>query len=347
MGSTELERIVIEGSPQELGHSHGEILRTRIQYMYDERLDLALSTSPEMGKATIQRVCESLWQYASERYVKLGVELSATAQASNLAPWQLILAGGVTDVIDLATPRPNPLHECTVSIDPRKDFIGGTWDSHPSAIEGLVLLHRKPKSGPHSLALTTAGWPAQQGVNSSGLAFATTNLTPVARSRQGLVYIASLAILARLSCVRDVIAFVEAETFCSGHSYLALDSSGDAAIADTTGAKSEVHPILSQTVKANHYEATSSIDDNTSYAYLAGSQARQAEMTSVFRYVRDPSSFRAALAGNDLLNRKQEEQVATCAHFFISARSQTIWYGLGPPDSHVERSSELLKAELG
>ena len=345
--SRDIPYLKVAGSYKEIGKIHGDVFANRISSLYQDRLNILLNANPNISLTSIKQISEKLWK-ATENFDEcIAEEVSATAEACGLDPWQMIIAGGYSDVLDLINPKIGGLyHECTVAINPIKGFIAGTWDSHPSAINSLILLERHPINAPSTLALTTCGWPCQQGINSNGVGFAITNLTPSRVNNLGLIYISANAVIGMEGSVSSVINRFEATGFCSGHSYVVLDSS-QGAIIETTSENIFVRKVNDIQTKTNHYwQGKGAIDTNSRYQFLKGSKNRQDELFTNIIEVSYPEDFSKCLSNSSLVNRKNMDEVAvTCAHFFISVNNKTLWYAKGPAFSETG-ANQMLSKEL-
>lgn len=334
IGDNDVPFLRVAGSPQDMGHKHGATFSPLIRSLFRSRMAILEQCCKPCAKSNIQETAEHLLLSLSEIDLDLFAEINAVAFAAGLSPWQLIVAGGYTDIIDILRPiqEAGPDHECTLAVDPAKGYIAGTWDSHLSARDSLIVLERHPDKGLATLALTTAGWPCQQGVNSQGLAFAITNLTPQCARSSGLIYIAANAVVAGARSVADACETFSKLRFCSGHSYVLTGGDGAGAIIETTGENSRVFHVNTLTTKANHYwGGKEAIDDNRSYAYLEGSLTREAELRKNLSGEIDPATFRLCLTRCNSVNRTDEKgNGVTCAHFVISARDRSLCYQKGP-----------------
>lgn len=330
--NTEIPYFKISGSYEEMGRQHGETFSLLIQNLYNERLNILLDANRRITVNDLKVISEGLWNAIEHFDIRIAKEVLATASACGLSTWQMIIAGGYSDLLDLVNPHnEGKFHECTVAINPNEGFIAGTWDSHTSAMDSLIILERHPNNEPATLALTTAGWPCQQGVNSNGIAFAITNLTPRSISKSKLVYIAANAGLCYGKSVKSLTSQFSKLSFCSGHSYIILDKN-DGAIIETTGDNVRVMCISELKIMTNHYiEDINSIDDNSNYQYLTFSQQRSDELGRNILNVMHPNDFSECLAKCKLVNRSnQTEMITTCAHFYISINDLSIWYSKGP-----------------
>ncbi|AGF80095.1 putative choloylglycine hydrolase (plasmid) [Desulfocapsa sulfexigens DSM 10523] len=346
----EVPFLKISGSPKEMGLTHGETYRNLIGTLFEIRHELLLKGAKGSDENKIEDIAYSFWKYISNFDKPLAIELESTAKAANILPWKLVVAGGFTDLMDALSTTIHPdYHECTVAIDPAKGFIAGTWDSHPEAGEALILLERHPNNGPATLALTTAGWPCQQGLNSYGVGFAITNLTPNKSSKHGLVYIAANAFLGTAQSTSHILNQLKTETYCSGHSYIVLDRTGSGAIMETTNTTTNILQINSLTTKANHYlSGPQSIDNNSNYLYYDYSISREKELHENISQMANAQDFPSCLFNSQKVNRTDSSQVAiTCAHFLISVIDNTIWYAKGPalPPLKYQMLSKTLSDE--
>lgn len=182
--------LLISGTPEEMGRVHGETFSPLIQKLYHDRLGLLLKSRGGISVRSIKRIALYLWGAICRNCEIIAREVEETAKAAGLHPWQVVIAGAFTDILDLLLPKCHgEHHECTIAINPRSSFIAGTWDSHESAMDSLIILERHPLGAPATLALTTAGWPCQQGVNDAGIGFAITNLTPTASLKERITSI--------------------------------------------------------------------------------------------------------------------------------------------------------------
>jgi hypothetical protein len=341
--TAEIRRLEVSGSFAEMGAAHGETCRDEIVALYEVRRDIIGSECPRLTTGRLRTVCTGLWECVAGQHNELTSEVAATATAATLDPWQMIVAGAYTDVLDVCREKASRgRDECTVGVSADRKFIAGTWDSHSSAVEALVLLTRRPDVGPATLALTTAGWPAQQGVNDAGIAFAITNLTPQTARPAGLPYIAANALLASATSVEWFVSLAEREHFCSGHSYLLTDGRGNAAIIETSDHGVDAWSVDRNEAHANHYRTLSTIDNNSSYEYLTGSVAREEELANVMEQVDGPETFGSALLESRHINRTDADGGAvTCAFFFLDAQRAEMWYRRGPARGEAMKLATL------
>jgi hypothetical protein len=89
--------------------------------------------------------------------------------------------------------------------------------------------------------------------------------------------------------------------------------------------------VESIATKANHYRASSSLDDNSAYGEVENSRARESELATFAGRIHDPTGFGDALLGSRIVNRMDRTApTVTCAHFFLDAPKRELWYQRGP-----------------
>jgi Acyl-coenzyme A:6-aminopenicillanic acid acyl-transferase len=356
-----MREITVSGSLCEMGEQHGEAAADLIADLFATRFELLVhqmaAAVPAGAASDAARQVES-WTRALVGEIvthlpDVATELTAVARASSLQPWKLIVAGGYTDVLGgLVTPRhQRHASECTIvamrGIRGGGTIIAGTWDSHASASPALVLLRRQPASGISTLALTTAGWPAQQGVTSAGLAFATTNLRP-RRGGPGVVYIGALAQLLSARSLDDAREVLLGLPYCSGHSYPVGDRHGRLLLVETSNeAKAELMCDRDVLAHTNHYLAPGLEGENPRDEHLPNSVGRLRRVEAMtasssaesvrqrmWTILRDHG--RAGSAG--VCRHGEGHETRSCAAFVIDAARRSIEFTDGPACSRARRT---------
>lgn len=337
-----LKKIVIEGSPEEMGNAHGEILKDKIVNLANERKQLLYEQIDGLTEDKLIDVTLDTFRLLKLSRPLLYRELVATSISAGIEEHELLIAGGYTDILDsLSSNDRGKISECTVAINATTGYLYGTWDSHPSAEKSLVLLERRPTlSNVNTLALTTAGWPAQQGLNNYGLAFAITNLTPKTAIKKGIHYIVANAVMANSKSIADFLGFAQHNLFSSGHSYLLLDKSRRAVVIETNKENLSVVEVQDNFVMTNHYCIPPQIDNNDRYAYYKASKERRSEMSEASSLINSPEEFSKWLSNSKIVNKKYKiDAIAvTCAYFFIVPETQTLFYCKGASYGEQMRS---------
>lgn len=330
---TTIKYLSVEGTPKNMGLAHGEEFKDKILFLLEERTTLLFKCLPSLTLEQLRRTCQKQYNYFKLHCPTLEEEVSSIAKAANIKPYQLVQAGGYTDLLDsLGINHGYNLSECSIAMRPEEGYMAGTWDSHPSAIEGLILLKRAPaNTALRTLALTTAGWPAQQGINSSGLAFSITNLTPRRARKRGMNYIAANAVMSTCANIENFLQFAEKVKFCSGHSYLILDSNNRSCVIETSADRFISRVLLEPYIMTNHYRLYPKLDDNSNYRYLDGSINRQIEMEKTSLGFSSPQEFSKSMSQSLHVNKKDLHGVSvTCAYFFLVPKKQELYFSKGP-----------------
>jgi isopenicillin-N N-acyltransferase-like protein len=223
----------LAGSPAEMGSQHGEAHRMQITHLAELRLDYICREFGKDARDTARAAASRMEAQIERLLPDVHAEMAATARSAHVSCWELIVAGALSDVIDVvarhAPPArpPQPLNECTLTAT-RLPGAGddvvlcGTWDSHAFATGSLALCRRRPTRGPATLALTTFGWPMQQGVTSDGLGFTIANLV-AKRTGSGVPFVAALAHAATKRSAQDAATGVSALPHASARFYMFSD----------------------------------------------------------------------------------------------------------------------------
>lgn len=265
----------VSGTREQIGLQHGEQLRLEIGALCELRTELAV-THANGDMHLVRETAEIFLKSIRNQLPLVTTELLSIARAANVEQWRLIVAGAYSDIVSqcclkVQTRPEQPEHECTLFIyydqDSSEYCVGGTWDSHVGADKFLLLLEREVTGGCKTLALTTVGWPAQQGINSLGLAFATANIIPN-QGEYGVPYIASMACIAETDKVSTAIETLQGLRHASSHAYMLIDASGQSACAETSclgvGVVTTYDSVLAHT---NHFLFIEflKLNRNTSY----------------------------------------------------------------------------------
>ena len=183
----EIRRIVLEGSPEEMGACHGESYKDEIRAYAEDRVALSSSGSWSGRAASREEVLElaaSMLPAHRSYSAPLCAEMEAMARACDLSAAEAIVVGGGTDFVDAlrATGAGVPEEDdCTAVLVPNamadgQGFLAQTWDMHASATEHVTLLDVRPPAAPRSLVFSTVGCLGQIGVNEAGIAIGINNL---------------------------------------------------------------------------------------------------------------------------------------------------------------------------
>jgi hypothetical protein len=223
--------VEVAGSYEQMGSAHGEQCRERIRELAELRINYLVRSYGAGSLGVIKAVSGQMANEIERNTPAVYMETTATARAANVAYWMLVVAGALSDIDDLVSRvfnKPNATRpECTLipaRLAEGAVILSGTWDTHADAARYHLVLRRDPIAQPATLALTTFGWPMQQGVTSAGLAFAITNL--VARTAgTGIPYIAVLPAVAACHTFEAALRTLRRLPHCSGRFYAMADES--------------------------------------------------------------------------------------------------------------------------
>ena len=231
-----IRRLVLSGSPRQLGAEHGRAYPEDIRRYTDERVHLASNGSWAGREATREDalgLAEAMLPAHRAYAPDLTEEMEAMAKASGLSAAEAVIVGGFTDFVDAVRCQADVVPEeddCTAVLVPDalaegSGFLAQTWDMHDSATEHVVLLEIEPESGPRAFVYSTVGCLGQIGLNDAGIAIGINNLA-AAKGRLGVTWpfvvrkaLQQTDIEAALACVVDA-------DLAGAHNYLLLDRHG-------------------------------------------------------------------------------------------------------------------------
>lgn len=231
-----MRRIVLSGSAEERGRSHGESFRDEIRAYADDRVALSSSGSWSGRSASREEVlalAESM-RPAHEAYSSdLNVEMEAMAAASGLTPAEAIIVGGFTDFVDALRETGSGVPEeddCTAVLVPGSlttghGFLAQTWDMHDSATEHVVLLDIQPIEGPRSFVFSTVGCVGQIGINETGLSVGINNLS-AARGTRGVTWPMVIREVLQQTEIDAALNRILEAPLAGAHHYLLMDAQG-------------------------------------------------------------------------------------------------------------------------
>jgi hypothetical protein len=329
-----------------MGSQHGESLRELIRDLAYERLDIIVKANPGIRVETIQEIAEDVLTITREALPAMYVESLATARAADVHHWLLLVAGGFSDIHDLAAKamgNESTVSECTLwpAAGPSGTIrLVGTWDSHATAQQALVIVRRRLNSGLCTLALSTAGWPMQQGVTSNGLAFAIANLVASTTS-SGTSYICALPEIVAAQNAADAANHAAAISLCSARYFSFADAAGEFAALESDGRKSWISNH--KTAHTNHFvfDGSSTAEGRPQIA-VSSEHRRHSGTAFVDGVVRSVDTLFEELAFNDgtdfsIAQLGEGRNDRTCAAFILEPANQRLLFTIGPPTRGISQ----------
>lgn len=195
-----LETVRVSGTPEQMGHAHGETLRDPIRAFCEQRVAALREYMAERGDPRAGEVlavatrCLAIlrdWDPAG------AAEHAAVAAAAGVDPGLLYAVANMTDLRDvilLGAPGPADAEGCSAFVLPpslaREGTVlaGQTWDLNPQDLDHVVAIHREPADGVETWCITCVGCPSLMGMNAHGVALGTTNVK-TRGSRPGVGYL--------------------------------------------------------------------------------------------------------------------------------------------------------------
>jgi hypothetical protein len=330
----------LQGSAEQMGAEHGESLRDVILDLANERLDIILSENPGASSGQVQDLSLEVLEHTRKTLPFIYKESLATSRAAGLPHWLLLVTGGFSDIFDLVAKSVGSgasVNECTLwpAVGPSGAIrLVGTWDSHATAQESLVVVRRQTNTGLSTLAISTAGWPMQQGVTSNGVAFAIANM--VAKKRAvGTSYICALPEIVAAATAREAVNRARAIRFCSARYFSFADSSGEFLALECDGQTSWINTL--PVAHTNHFIFDDALAAEGRPEIVRSSELRrQAAMAHVDGAVRSISALLESLAFTDATDSSiaqlgEGRANRTCATFVLEPALRRITFTIGPP----------------
>jgi isopenicillin-N N-acyltransferase like protein len=263
--------IELSGPPQKMGRQFGEGLREQTRRFAEIRLARCIDAARELGLAVdagfVLDICRRSVQ-AHQRYDEsVWAELHGIAEGAGLSDEMILICNGLTDLKDAVQAAagatwagpPADSGGCTAwlaapeATAANRALAGQTWDMHADARDFIVVVKRKPDSGPATIAMTTAGCLSLVGINSAGVAVGNNNLRPI-DARPGVMYLAMIHKALSQSSLAGAVNAITGADRCSGHNYYLAGPNGEIVDIEATAAESEViQPAGATYAHTNHY----------------------------------------------------------------------------------------------
>ena len=231
----ELRQIHCQGTPEQMGHAHGEQLRSEIHRFVAQRFDALEAYMTERNLLDIAGFLEVGAQCLSiaRSWDPDGTsELEAIARAANVDAVRLYAAGNMTDLRDVVLlPASDSDEGCSALVVPpnlSSDatlYAAQTWDLNPTDLEFVVAVHRTPARGPESWSITCTGCLSLMGMNETGLTVGTTNIK-ARDTRPGVGYLSLLHRALAASNVDEAKELIRSAPRAAAHTYWLADSAG-------------------------------------------------------------------------------------------------------------------------
>lgn len=233
----ELKTYQFKGTPEQIGHGHGEALRETIQRFVQVRLEAAARYFQQQGIKEeglidgLRHTGKRCWQMLGQWDPQGFAEHNAIARAARVDAADLYTITNYTDVRDayrLTGNRPDA-EGCTALMAPpsctreNRLLAGQTWDLNPEDIDYVIASLCIPNKGPARWNIALAGCLSLMGMNSLGLAVGTTNLKTWG-SRPGIGYINLIHRSLRCQSLTEAASLLAGAPKSGAHSYWLADA---------------------------------------------------------------------------------------------------------------------------
>lgn len=241
-------RLILQGSPREMGLQHGEALRQPIRELAAIREDLVRRRMPRWRLSDIHALAREMIGVL-ERHPAAFAEFDGIARASGVAPQSLMVLNNYTDMRDFD----NADEGCSTfaARHGNRYVCGQTWDMHASARP--YVAHVSKAGGESAELLTLAGCLAIAGVARGRLGVFINNMN-CAETATHLMWPALVHGMLRQPGGDAAVQFLRDNLPCSGHNYLVCDDTVIANV-EATGQQMEATFLQAQgiTFHTNHY----------------------------------------------------------------------------------------------
>lgn len=205
-------------NPKTIGETHGEILRDKIQEIFEIRLERIMTEPQFKTEDQVMKLCRQHLPMLNNFDPDLFAELQGISGASNLLPEAIVLINHYTDIRDIGYPS-NSEGECTAIYTPGSNgpLFGQTWDIHGTAKDYVVVLHLK--MGDYKCAVfTIAGCLGMTGISNNNLGVCINNLNSF-DAKIGVIWPAMVRKMLKQKSALDGKNIVESSAKSSGRYY--------------------------------------------------------------------------------------------------------------------------------
>jgi len=235
MALLQLDKLVLHGTPAQMGAQHGEALRQQIQAFVPMRFEATLAYLAALGHGDVgplvavgKQCLQAYSQWDPDGYA----EHCAIAAAAGVNTVDLYTAANMTDMRDvlaLSQSTPADGEGCSAALIPPgwtrdgRAIAAQTWDLNPQDIDYVVAIRRIPLEGPQTWSVTCTGCLSLVGINSAGLAVGTTNIKTLG-SKVGVGYMGILHKMLNSSNFADAARVCADAPRAAAHTYWLADA---------------------------------------------------------------------------------------------------------------------------
>ncbi len=242
----------LRGTPEAMGRAHGEACREAIRQFAAERVALAgdpLWAGRELSRHAVLAAARESLAHHARHAPDLTAELSAMAEACDLAPEEALVVSGFTDFVDTVytqpAPAPTAADNCTAMLIPpqraehRQGLFAQTWDMHESATDHVMLIDGRPDGGIPFLAFTSMGCLGMIGMNAAGITVGINNLSG-ADGKPGVTWNFVVRRILQQDTFSAALACVTDAPLAGAHNYLIMDGEGQGANVEASATRCKV-----------------------------------------------------------------------------------------------------------
>ncbi len=159
-----MERVTVNGSPEEIGLQHGKKLKEKIEASWDFYSQILFGNQMTLLEEYGNSYLEAIQGFAPE----YGIEIRAVAKGAEMAPWQISALNARTEIFHIIMEK-MAAGECTALYLPGSRILGQNWDWMEQLEPLFIVMQIERTDGHKILQVTEPGIIGKIGLNSKGL----------------------------------------------------------------------------------------------------------------------------------------------------------------------------------
>ena len=363
-----MRTLELQGTFRAMGAAFGEACRDEIRSLYALRINNAIEQAMSYGgRRTDERklltVAEQCLPIVQAYHPSGYEELEGVAAGAGLCLAQIWAMNALTDLrdlaafSDLASADAEGCSSIVVGADVASDGVGlcgQTWDLSTDNMPFVLMVRRRPTTGPETLCLTTVGCLSLIGMNAHGVAVGTTNIR-ASDVRLGVGYLDVIHRALTAKSASEARTAISEAPRAAAHYFYVIDATGDAwAIECTAKAHESVDASQGVYVHCNHFLQAPLLDLEVRGTPMASSHHRQARLTELAKSAAHPlsesalmRSFEDTSGGDNAICRHDFNGISSNGAVVMAPSRRALWVVHGPPDSGRWTSMSLTATPAG
>lgn len=343
-----MRTLELVGTFEDMGVAHGEACRDEIHVLYARRIANAVEQAHLYGGRTIDEggllaLSERCLPFVAEYHPAGLEELRGIATGAQLSLTQVWAMNALTDLRDVAAFSAPPDGEGCSSFIVQSDlaaegrrFCGQTWDLSTDNMPHVLMVRRRPDTGPETLCLTTTGCLSLIGMNAFGVAVGTTNIRSY-DSRIGVGYLDVIHKALTEASAEDAVDTIVSAPRAGAHYYYVMDESRAMAVECTAMQHETVEVTTGAYVHCNHFLCDAQKDLEVAGTPVTSSLHRQQRLSTLLeRGAPTPDDLMRFLGdtsgGVNAISRHDFNGISSNGSVIMEPARRQLWAVHGPAD---------------